>query len=213
MSNKEIIIFGAGGFAREIYYWIKMTPSFHGRLKGFITSEMLDSVILPDNMPYLGGIDEYSVIESDCFIVAIGDVAVRRKVILDLQRKGVAFTSYIHPSAVISENVAIGSHCIIGPLSVLSSSVVLGDHSVINANCVIGHDVVIGENCVISPLCGLMGNVKLGDDIFIGASAVITPRLVIGERTKIAAGVIIYRNINSNQFVSAGSYPKVLPNF
>ncbi len=86
----------------------------------------------------------------------------------------VDFNPYIHPSAVVYENVNIPAGCFIGANSVIGKDVSIGDKTYIGPGCVIGEKVVIGSHC------RLHANITLLNRIEIGERVVIHPGVVIG---------------------------------
>lgn len=108
-------------------------------------------------------------------------------------------SSKIHPSAVIAENVELGSDIVIGPNCVIDKGVVIGDGTVLDANVAIGRNVKIGKQnqfyscCVIGrtpQLLGLgpdspVGGLEIGDNNIIREHVTIHPSIYPEEMTKI----------------------------
>ena len=72
---QDIIIVGAGGFARELRQFVPVSfPSKEFRLKGFLSNNLrdLDPYMLPE--PILGDPEDYVPMANDRFLVAIGNV-------------------------------------------------------------------------------------------------------------------------------------------
>jgi UDP-2-acetamido-3-amino-2,3-dideoxy-glucuronate N-acetyltransferase len=82
--------------------------------------------------------------------------------------------SYIHPTAVIDENVTIGAGCKIWHFSHILSGSKIGDGCNIGQNVVIGPDVVIGKGCKIQNNVSVYKGVTLEDGVFCGPSMVFT---------------------------------------
>ena len=80
---KNLIIIGAGGFAREIYWHAPECVGFGSdwTVKGFLDGDVKLSAEeyqrLPSDVPLLGDIDGYEIEPDDVFTCAIGTPAVR----------------------------------------------------------------------------------------------------------------------------------------
>lgn len=102
-------------------------------------------------------------------------------------------TAYVHPLAVVTGNVVIGSRCYIGPGAVLRGdwgAIVLEDGCNVQENCTIhmfpgltvhlqqaahiGHGAIIhgatvGKNCLVGMNAVVMDRVVIGDESIVGA--------------------------------------------
>lgn len=124
-------------------------------------------------------------------VIAIGDVAVRKKVadlFLMLRYAPVLFgTQY-------ADN-KIGRGTIICPGTILTTGITIGRHVIINLNCTIGHDCVIGDFVTISPGANVSGNVTIGEGCYIGSNAVIREKISICSGVTIGAGGVVVKDI------------------
>lgn len=84
-------------------------------------------------------------------------------------------SSGIHPSAVIAENVVLGSNVNIGANTVIESGVELADNVSIGAGCFIGQGVKIGEST------SLWANITIYHQVEIGHHCLIQANTVIGS--------------------------------
>lgn len=207
---RRIVIVGAGGFGRELYYWMKSSLKKDESIVGFLSNAAEDLAAYPKLPPYLGTVEQYQPDAQDEFIIAIGDIEARKRITAILKEKKAKFYTFVHPSSVITETVSLGEGCIVGPLCVVSNEAIIGEQVVLNTHCVIGHDVKIGAFSVLSPMAGVMGGVELSDEVFMGASAVVAPRLKVGKGAKISSGISIFRDV-ADYTLMLGSLPKVMP--
>lgn len=207
---RRIIIVGAGGFGRELYFWMKQSVRDDGNIAGFLSNSAADLAAYPHLPPYLGTVDDYELQGQDEFVIAIGDIEARKRLTATLKKKKAKFYTFIHPTSVITETAKLGEGCIIGPLCVVSNEAVVGDQVVLNTQCVIGHDSKIGAYSVLSPMAGIMGGVELSDEVFMGANALVAPRLKVGRGAKISAGVSIFRDV-AEYTLMLGALPKAMP--
>jgi UDP-2-acetamido-3-amino-2,3-dideoxy-glucuronate N-acetyltransferase len=81
---------------------------------------------------------------------------------------------FIHPTAVIDDNVAIGKGTKIWHFSHVLSGSKIGESCNIGQNCVIGPDVAVGKKCKIQNNVSVYKGVTLEDGVFCGPSMVFT---------------------------------------
>jgi UDP-3-O-[3-hydroxymyristoyl] glucosamine N-acyltransferase len=79
----------------------------------------------------------------------------------------------IHPTAIIYDDVTLGSNISIGPYTVIESGSSIHDNCVIKGHVHIGHHVSIGCDSVIHPHVTLYDYSKLGERVIVHASSVI----------------------------------------
>lgn len=85
----------------------------------------------------------------------------------DFKLEGIDSTAYIHPSAMIGNNVSLGKNV------------------VISSGCLIGNNVKIFHNTV------LHDDVKIGNDVLIFSNVSIREKCIVGERVIIHPGTVI----------------------
>ena len=118
---KRLVILGAGG---------------HGRVAADIAGKTgYDSIAFLDDTkktcgryPVMGESARFS--EYDCdFFVAIGNPQVRRRMQEMLLTAGKQVTTLIHPSAVIGEDVTLGTGTLVAAGAVINPGAVIGRHT------------------------------------------------------------------------------------
>ena len=198
---KKIIIVGAGGFAKELFGYIKHDIKT-GFLKNTVVKGFLDiseESFLKMNVSsvYLGSEHDYLIEEEDCFLIAIGDVDLREKVIRGLERKNATFLTYIYSNVFIDSSAIIGKGVVICPFSMVNSQAVIGDYSLMNIYTSVAHDSVLGKNSVLSPYSTLNGNATAGKNLFMGTRSTILPNVVIGDNCVISAGTLVSKKMDN----------------
>ena len=96
---------------------------------------------------------------------------------------------FVHPTAIIDDNVAIGKGTKIWHFSHVLSGSAIGENCNIGQNVVIGPDVSIGNKCKIQNNVSVYKGVTLEDGVFCGPSMVFTniynPRAEIGKMDQV----------------------------
>lgn len=199
----RLVIIGAGGFGREVLLWARDIQE-----KKTLWDEI---VFIDDDLNSLQGfnisneiistINDYVPQKNDFLICAIGNTKVKKNICEKLSDRGGNFTSFIHPTAIVSENIKIGKGIMLGPFSIVSDNVEIGDFFTLNSYSVVGHDAVIKNYVTINAHCNVMGNTSLDDGVFLGGSAAIIPNVKIQENATIGAGSVVIRKVKKGTTV------------
>lgn len=196
----NIIIIGAGGFAREVYQWSLATfDSKQYKIKGFLSRNPDD--LQGFDIDIIGDEDSYKIEENDRFILGIGSIAIRKKVVAALKAKNAQFLQLIHPTAIILPNSTIGEGVVICPYAIVSDNVTIGDFSMLNVYVYCGHDAAIGTDCVLSPYATLNGGAILGGDVFMATHTMVAASQHVGRGSVIGANSSVLHNVPDNSKV------------
>ena len=193
--HKDVIIIGAGGHAKVIADIVRKSGD---NLVGFLDdskeagSEFFDAFILGKTGSYC----EYPDKE---FIIAIGNNAIRKKIVEQMQ--GASFYTAIHPTAVIGEGVSVGEGTCVMASAVLNADAKIGKHCIINTASVVEHDNMILDYVHISPAAALAGTVTVGEKTHIGIGVKVKNNTVICADVIVGAGAVVVKNITE-----AGTY-------
>jgi len=193
----DLVIVGAGGFAREVHAWLPDVYGANYRFKGFLGR--LGDAAPPGEL--LADPCDYSPAVNDRFILAIGDIAARREVVDALSRRGAQFESFIHPRSLIAPTARIGRGAVIYPFAVVSNEAELEDFVHLNLYASVGHDARVGRNCYLSPYANLNGGSRIGDEVFLASHATVAPGVTIGNRSKVSAGGAAMRDVPQDGLV------------
>ena len=194
---QDIVIVGAGGFAREVLALIEKlneeSPKWN--VLGFIDDNLhaLDNYDLGYSI--LGTISEWTPIADEKYAMAIASPQLKEKVSGMLKERGATFATLIHPKASVGKRAELGEGVILFEYTVVDIDVCLEDFVFINMFCTIGHDVVIGRCTTIAPGVGISGTCKIGQCVNMGGHAYIIPGRKVGNHAVVAAGSVIFNNV------------------
>lgn len=128
----------------------------------------------------------------------------------------------VHPSAVIDEDVTLGTDTQVWHFVHVSSGARIGDRCSLGQNVFIGHNVYVGHGVRIQNNVSVYAGVHVEDEVFLGPSAVFTnvknPRAAqsrngVYETTRVGRGVTVGANatvvcgvaLEEYAFVGAGA--------
>jgi UDP-3-O-[3-hydroxymyristoyl] glucosamine N-acyltransferase len=114
---------------------------------------------------------------------------------------GANFITLIHTTAYVSPSAKIGLGVVIAPFSNIGPNVEIGDFTIINSRASMGHDSKIGKHNFITPNVCFSGYTNVGDENLFGINCATIPEIKIGSRNKIAAGMIVDKNIEDDTVV------------
>ncbi len=199
---KKLVVFGAGGFAREIAWlvaqWnLKKDPY---EILCFIVDDQHRTEDHINGIPVLSLKDGWDKHSRALAIAGVGNPEARREIATRLEDKGFRFASLMHPDVFWSEWNTLGEGSVIQAGSIITTNVSIGRHALINGNLSIGHDVIIDDFCTISPGVNISGRVHVEEGAFIGTGAVIlegSPEdpMVIGKGAVVGACACVTRSV------------------
>lgn len=201
-SAKDIAIFGAGGFGREVLTIInainQIEPTYN--VIGFFDDGLPVGKDV-NGYPVLGGKEELNKWKlSLCLVIAVGNPIVKAKIVNGLCNDNLSFPTLIHPSVIIGDldYVDIGKGCIICAGCVITTNIQIRDFVILNLGCTVGHDTVIGEHSSFMPSVNISGEVDIAERVYVGTGAKIINQLSIGENTIVGAGAVVVKSLPAN---------------
>lgn len=198
----QLIIFGAGGHAREVVQIIgdinKMQPGTW-ELLGFMTDPHATPIRpQPLPAPLLG--HTHQVFEQHPnahYFIAVGNSQARRRIATQLlsQYPGLQFATLVHPLAWLASEVRLGQGSVVFAGSHINVDVCIGSHASINLACSISHDCVLGDFVSLSPGVHLPGGVILGEAVDVGTGACFRPRVSVANDAVVGAGAVVVEDL------------------
>lgn len=196
---KDIAIYGAGGFGREIACLLKRINNESKEdwnLVGFFD----DGASVGSKNEYgevLGNIDILNSWDKPLSVVfAIGSPKAVSMLHSKITNINISFPNIIAPDTLFldKENVRMGIGNVFCSRCLVSCNVEIGNFNTFNGYITVGHDAVIGNYNSIMPAVKISGGVHIGEENFIGVNSVIHQYKSIGNDTTIGAGAVVLRN-------------------
>ena len=181
MGKIKKAIFGYGGHALEVVSFMLQPVTF------FVDDEYANGIALPISEIKK---DEYEI------MIAIGDSYIRKEISQRLN--GIKYFSFIHPTAIIGLNVAIGEGSYVGPYSIITNNVVLGKHAILNRVNGIGHDVVAKDYLSMMPGAIIGGGCDIGECVYIGSNAVIKEKISVCDNVFFGLNSGVTKDVNQS---------------
>jgi len=205
---KDIAIFGAGGFGREIKIIIdainKVTPTYN--LIGFFddgknVGELINSI------PVLGGLQQLHQYNKPLAIAfSVADPNVRKKIVNSIKNTNITYPNIIHPNVDLGgDQISLGQGNIICNGNILTCNITILDFVILNLQCTVGHDSVLKSYCSVMPSVSISGEVILNEGVYIGVGARIINQVEIGEFSVVGSGAVVTKSLPS--YITAVGVP------
>ena len=201
MSEKEIVIFGAGDLAREVAFLIR---ELNRRTEGW----NLLGFVVEDRDLFGKKVCGYPIIEGvqalrrerygGAAAIGVGIPAIAYRITdqIRVARLNMTFPVLIHPSVIADwDNLMLGQGVIVCAGCVLTTQISLGDFTFVNLGCTIAHDVKTGVHSIINPQASISGGVTLDDYVYIGSNAVIMEDKHIGKGAQVSIGAVVSTDV------------------
>jgi sugar O-acyltransferase (sialic acid O-acetyltransferase NeuD family) len=205
-DQKEIAIFGAGGFGLEVAMLIEQINEKTNawEIIGFF-DDGIDVGKIINDYPVLGGINELNQWgKKISIVIALGPPRIKKAVFEKIKNKNISHPVLIHPNVVIgnSKYVSIGDGCIITAGNIITTNISIGKHVILNLACTVGHETKIGDFSSFMPGCNISGQVDIGAATFWGTGAKVINGKKVGNNVIIGAGSVVIKDIFDNVTVA-----------
>lgn len=202
---KDIVIYGAGGFGREIaclLHEINHTKPENEKwnLIGFLD----DGKPVGFKTEYgqvLGGFSYLNTFDGNLDVVmAIGNPNTLHYLTNQINNSNISFPNIIAPDIryLDKDNMSLGKGNIFFSKCSLSCNVHIGDFNIFNSAIALGHDVSLGSYNVFMPGTKIAGEVYIGNCNVFGVYSIVLQQIKIDNNTKIAPASVIIRNTKNN---------------
>lgn len=182
--KKVLLILGGGGHGRAV---ADIAEKLNRYEKIAFLDDKADKV---SDYEVLGKTSDFiKFTDSAEFFVAVGNAAVREKLMCELKNGGAEIATLIHPSAVIGKNS------------------VIGEGSVVMAGAVVGVDTAIARGVIINTCASVDHDNKIEDYVHIAVGAHLCGTVSVGKNTWIGAGATVINDVNicSGAYLGAGA--------
>lgn len=176
--NKDVIVFGTGGFGQELAEIIKLNKD---NFIGFLDDNNEDA---------LGKFEDYVKFPNVEFIIGVGCVELRKQI----GGYNCNWYTLIHPNAYVAPSAKIGEGSCILPNVSVNTNAIVGKHCIVNTGSVVEHDCVIEDFVHISTGVKIGGEVKIESGAFLGVGVVVDKNITVISDANIKAGEVVIEN-------------------
>lgn len=132
---------------------------------------------------------------------------LRKERIKLIKEKNLQLINIISPTAFVHRTTSIGKGVFLGHNTSVRGNSSIGDFVYMCQQVGVGEHVELQENVILMSHSVLAGNIIVERNAFIGLNATIAnayygKKMVIGQDSKVAAGAVVYKDVEPNKFVS-----------
>ncbi len=197
----SLVIFGAGGFAREVLELVRDINAARPRydLIGLLDDRETIWGSELNGLPVLGG-ESWLARQSrpPLIVFGVGSPPLKLRLAKRLRPLVAGFPVLVHPTVVRSRFVECGEGVVITAGNILTTNITLSDFVMLNLMCTVGHDATLGRYTTVSPGVNVSGNVLVGEGCDLGTGAKIVQGVSIGEWSIVGAGAVVARSLPAN---------------
>ncbi|SPA26387.1 conserved hypothetical protein [Cupriavidus taiwanensis] len=187
-----LVIYGAGGFAREVLQVAldmnSQTPRWD--VQGFLVDPGYDVAEPVHGLPVMTTDTWLAPVDGE-LVIAIGDTSARRAIADRMHAQfGMRFATLVHPRAWVGRQVRIGEGSVICAGALITTDISIGRHVHVNLGCTIGHDAILEDFVTLNPSVNVSGNVHLCEGVMAGTGVKLIPHIRVGAGTVLGAGAV-----------------------
>jgi sugar O-acyltransferase (sialic acid O-acetyltransferase NeuD family) len=198
--SADLVLIGAGGFARETAQAVHaLNDNGAGwRLLGYLDDDPARHGLVIDGIPVLGGRDLVEQLPGASFVVCTGrpgDYVSRLRIVHELGLPPDRYATIVHPSASVSRSSSIGAGSVLLAQVTLTAAVTVGAHVAIMPHVTLTHDAVVEDFVTIASGVNLGGGARVQRAAYLGAGALIGENRAVGAFSLVGMGAVVTRDV------------------
>jgi sugar O-acyltransferase (sialic acid O-acetyltransferase NeuD family) len=192
---KNIVILGAGGFAREVFFHL---DSFNADFIFVDDFTNIEEIIIKNKSYKVVKNWNFDSFQNAEFIIGVGNPEVKKIMVEKALKSGLKpMKTFVHPKALV-QDADIGVGGIITAGCIITTNVKIGDYVVLNLNCTVGHDAVIDDYVTANPGCHISGNTVIGKYSSLGTGTAVREKICISENVITGAQSAVVKNLTES---------------
>lgn len=187
MTLQRLLVVGAGGHGRSVAEAAELSGQFD--VVGFL-DDALPAGISVLGVPVLGAVasmaQHQSVVKQA--IVAVGNNAVREKLMMQLTVAGFTWATVVHPRAFVSPSSVIGAGAAVMAGAIVGTEARLGVGAIVNCGAVVDHHATVEDYGHLGVNASMAGGTVLGRSAWMQAGASLGYGVTVPSGLTLAPG-------------------------
>ena len=202
---KKLLIYTAGSGSREVLLAVRQLNEFEPTwdILGFVDRDPNIIGKEVDGYPVYG--PEHKEIANDVFVFCgIMNPRIRQRLVEEqIEGKGLALASIIHPSVVIPKDFEAGPGTIIMAHVFVSFNVKLGKCVMVLPGVILGHDLLGHDYATVLPSTTINGMCIIGERALICSGVTLNVGTSVGSDSVIGIGTTVLTDVGDNKRIVA----------
>jgi sugar O-acyltransferase (sialic acid O-acetyltransferase NeuD family) len=195
MVKTRLLVVGAGGHGRAVAEAAELSGQFE--VVGFLDDALPagKSVLNVAVLVPMGSMG-YHRAAADQTIVAIGNNAVREKLMHQLAAAGLALATVVHPRAIVSPSAVLGAGSSVMAGAIVGTEARLGVGSIVNCGAVVDHHAIVEDFGHLGVNASMAGATVLGRGGWMQAGTALGYAVKVPPGVTLAPGEAVDRMTN-----------------
>lgn len=203
-TQRELLVLGCGGFARETAEAVRAinsaSPTWN--LRGFLDDRAELQGASVAGLPVLGPIELVHEHREAAFVIATGrpdNYTSRRRIQERLGLDPSRYATIIHPTASVGSSCQVGAGTVLLAHADLTAGVLVGRHVAVMPQVVLPHDSRVDDFATLASGVRLGGACHVREGAYIGSAACLRENVEVGPWAMVGMGSIVTRNVPSER--------------
>ncbi|MDM4718591.1 acetyltransferase [Micromonospora sp. WMMA1363] len=197
---RDLVIVGAGGFARETAAAVCAVNGVQPRwrLRGFLDDDPALHGVTRAGLPILGGTDALAGMSGTQVVVCVGNprnYVARQRIVERLGLPVERYATIVHPTADVGAGSVLGPGSVLLAGVVLTADVTVGEHVAVMPHVVLTHDDQVSDHVTIASGVRLGGGATLRRGAYVGAGALVREGVTVGAGSLVGMGSVVLRDV------------------
>lgn len=197
---KKILIFGAGGFGREVQWLIERINQKEPlwQIEGYLDDNLEPGTEI-NGYKVLGSMEKLREYDDSLSVAcAVVSARIREKIVSEIKQTGnFQFPNLIDPDVRTSEFLSMGEGNIIFAGNILTVNIVIKDFVILNLACTTGYDAVLESFVTVHSGVNIAECVRIQKGVELGTGSKVIQGKTIGEYTFVGAASLVNHDLPS----------------